>query len=109
MRYDTDNENGRERRRYKRTHVLFSGSLVSGARVVEGVVLDLSAGGARIQFAEPIVIDSETTLRLADLVDFDVSVAWIHDKCLGLKFRETPARVSSLFAGLLPENCLAAA
>ena len=42
MRNGSDDPTGRrERRRYKRTHVLFSGSLVSGKRAIEGLILDL--------------------------------------------------------------------
>lgn len=110
MRNGSDDHTGRrERRRYKRTHVLFSGNLVSGKRAIEGLVLDLSPNGARIQFSEPIVTNSATTLRLADSVDIDVEVAWRKDNRLGLRFREMPARVASIFAGLLPEECLTTA
>jgi hypothetical protein len=110
MRNGSDDHTGRrERRRYKRTHVLFSGSLVSGKRAIEGLVLDLSLNGARIQFSEPIVTNSAATLRLAGSVDIDVEVAWREDNRLGLRFREMPARISSIFAGLLPEECLATA
>ena len=110
MRNGSDDPAGRrERRRYTRTHVLFSGSLVSGKRAMEGLILDLSPNGARIQFSEPIVTNSATMLRLADSVDIDVEVAWRKDNCLGLRFREMPARIASIFAGLLPEESLATA
>ncbi len=38
-----------------------------------------------------------------------VEVAWQMGNSLGLQFLEVPARISSIFAGLLPEDCLAAA
>jgi hypothetical protein len=106
----SDHDQGRrDRRRYKRTHVLFSGRLFSGKRAVEGLILDLSASGARVQFAEPIVTNSAMTLRLANSVDIAVEVAWHKDNCLGVQFCEVPGRISSIFAGLLPEDCLAVA
>ena len=106
----SDDQQGRsDRRRYKRAHVLFSGRLFSGKRGIEGLVLDLSANGARIQFHEPIAVNSAMTLRLAESVDLEVEVAWQKGNRLGLQFREVPGRISSIFAGLLPEDCLAAA
>ena len=99
----------RERRRYKRTHVLMAGDLVSGQRATRGLVVDISANGAQIQFPEPLVPDSDITLRLAGTVNLGVEIAWRSHDRLGLRFRDLPARISSIFAGLLPEDCLTAA
>lgn len=99
----------RERRRYKRTHVLMVGDLVSGQRATKGFVLDISANGAQIQFPEPLMPGSEITLRLAETVNLGVEVAWRRHNRLGLRFRDLPEQISSIFAGLLPEDCLAAA
>ncbi len=97
----------RERRRYKRTHVLMAGDLVSAQRATKGFVLDISANGAQIQFAEPLVPDSEITLRLAETVNLGVEIAWRSHNRLGLRFRDLPNQISSIFAGLLSEDCLA--
>ncbi len=99
----------RDRRRYKRIHVLMSGHLVSAKRAMKGLVLDLSANGARVQFSEPVATGSKMTLRLANSVDLSVEVAWHSDNRLGLRFQELPGQISSIFAGLLPEDCLVAA
>ena len=99
----------RDRRRYKRAHVLMSGHLVSAKQAMKGLVLDLSANGAQIQFSEPPATDSKMTLRLANSVDLGVEVAWRRDNRLGLRFQELPSQISSIFAGLLPEDCLVAA
>ena len=82
----------RERRRYKRTHVLMAGDLVSGQRATRA-----------------LVPDSEFTLRLAETVNLGVEVAWRSHNRLGLRFRDLPEQISSIFAGLLPEDCLATA
>ncbi len=106
----SDDKQGRgDRRRYKRAHVLLSGRLFSGKRGIEGLVLDLSANGARIRFHEPIAANSAMTLRLAGSVDLKVEVAWQKGNSLGLQFLAMPERISSIFAGLLPEDCLATA
>ncbi len=99
----------RERRRYKRTHVLMAGDLISGQYATKGFVLDISASGAQIQFPEPLAPDSEIILRLAETVNLGVEIAWRGHNRLGLRFRDLPERISSIFAGLLPEDCLTAA
>jgi hypothetical protein len=98
----------RERRRYRRTRVLMAGDLVSGHRAMRGFVLDISANGAQIRLPEPLAPDSEITLRLAETVNLGVEVAWRGHDRLGLRFRDLPERISSIFAGLLPEDCLTA-
>lgn len=97
-----------ERRRFKRTHVLMAGDLVSNHYATKGFVLDISASGAQIQFPEPLMPDSDITLRLADTVNLGVEIAWRSHNRLGLRFRDLPTQISSIFAGLLPEDCLAA-
>lgn len=104
-----DDQDRRERRRYKRTHVLMAGDLVSGQRATSGFVLDISANGAQIQFLDPLVPDSEITLRLAETVNLGVEVAWRRHNRLGLRFQDLPTQISSIFAGLLSEDCLVAA
>jgi hypothetical protein len=99
----------RERRRYKRTHVLMAGDLVSNGYATKGFVRDISANGAQIQFPEALVPDSEITLRLAETVNLGVEIAWRSHNRLGLRFRDLPEQISSIFAGLLSEDCLAAA
>ena len=101
-------EQRRERRRHKHASLLLTGRLFSGDRAVHGVLFDLSSGGARIKLSEPLDAKSAITLRLAGSVDFHVEKAWEMDNVLGLRFRETPERIASIFAGLLPEDCLAA-
>ncbi len=105
----SNDQDQRERRRYKRTHVLMAGDLVSGPYATKGFVLDISANGAQIQFPDPLVPDSEITLRLAETVNLGVEVAWRSHNRLGLRFRDLPEQISSIFAGLLPEDCLVAA
>jgi hypothetical protein len=103
-----DHQDQRERRRYKRTHVLMAANLVSDQRAAKGFVLDISANGAQIQFPEPLVPDSDMTLRLAETVNLGVEIAWRSHNRLGLRFRDLPERIASIFAGLLSEDCLAA-
>lgn len=102
-----DMYDSRERRRYKRTHVLFPGQLISGDRIVDGVVLDVSANGAGMQLPKPVKFRSAITLRLARSIDFPVELIWDKENFLGLRFREAPARVAAILAGVLPQEALA--
>jgi hypothetical protein len=103
-----DVQNRRERRRYKRIRVLMAAELVSAQRATGGLIFDISANGAQIQFPEPLVPDSAMTLRLAETVDLGVEIVWRNRNRLGLRFRDLPSQISSIFAGLLPEDSLAA-
>lgn len=98
---------GRERRRHKRTHVLLSGRLISGAGMAKGLITDLSVTGARVRLDGAASFRSAVTLRLAGLIDFHIKVVWNKGNFLGLKFREDPEEIARIFAGVLPEDCLA--
>jgi hypothetical protein len=104
-----NDQDATERRRFKRTSVLMAGDLVMGSYATKGTVLDISANGAQIQFPDPLVPESELTLRLAGTVNLSVEIAWRGHDRLGLRFRDLPEQISSIFAGLLPEDCLVAA
>jgi len=97
-----------ERRQFKRAHFLFKGEIVTDDQEVGGHVLDLSVNGARFRFKDAADAAAEMTLRLAGGVDFRVRTAWRRGNIVGLTFQDAPERISALFAGLLPSDCLAA-
>jgi hypothetical protein len=97
-----------ERRRFKRAHFLFKGEVLADDEELGGHVLDLSVNGARFRFAGAGRAAAEMTLRLAGGVDFPVRTAWRRGNVAGLTFQDAPERISALFAGLLPSDCLAA-
>lgn len=101
-------ESQADRRAHKRTHVLFSGCLVSGDRNSRGILFDISASGARMCLAEPLEACSAITLRLANKIDFHVEVVWRQGQLIGLKFREAPEKIAATMAGVLALDCLAA-
>jgi len=97
-----------ERRRFKRAHFLFGGAILADGEEAGGHVLDLSVNGARFRFKGTAKGAAEMTLRLAGGVDFPVRTAWRRGNLAGLTFEDAPERISALFAGLLPRDCLAA-
>ena len=97
----------RERRRFRRAHVLLTGSLVSRDHAAQGVLLNLSANGAKVQVSEGFGPRSAVTLRVARSIDLDVQVVWRRGDCFGLAFRAAPSTIASMLAGILPAVCLA--
>lgn len=98
-----------ERRAYKRAYVVVSGQVSSPEgqdEKVNCVILDLSANGAKVRFDEPLMSDQIKKITLASTVDFDVEVAWTNGVFAGLKFLDTPEKVASILAGVLPDGCL---
>lgn len=98
-----------ERRVCKRAYVVVSGQVSDQAEQehkVDCVILNLSASGAKVRFDDPLMSDQIKKITLAGTVGFDVEVAWTSGVFAGLKFLETPEKVASVLAGVLPEGCL---
>ncbi len=99
-----------ERRAHKRACVLVSGQVSNPGekqeKKVDCVILDLSASGAKVRFDEPLVSDQISKITLAGSVDFEVEVAWTSGVVAGLRFLDTPDKVASVLAGILPDGCL---
>lgn len=98
---------GDDRRAYKRAYVVVSGQVSNDSeKRLDCVVLDLSANGAKVRFEEPVMSDQIFKITLAGTVDFDVEVVWTNGVFAGLKFLDSPTKVASVLAGVLPEGCL---
>ena len=96
-----------DRRAFKRAYVVVSGQVSDdGEKCLDCVVLDLSANGAKIRFEEPVMSDQIFKITLAGAVEFDVEVVWTNGVFAGLKFLDSPAKVASVLAGVLPDGCL---
>ena len=98
-----------ERRVCKRAYVVVSGQVSDRAeqeQTVDCVILNLSASGAKVRFDDPLMSDQIKRLTLAGTVGFDVEVAWTSGVFAGLKFLDTPEKVASVLAGVLPDGCL---
>ena len=93
-----------DRRGHQRTHVLFSGSLVSGEQSARSVLLNISASGANVRLAEDFDPSTSVTLRLARSIDLHVKVVWRQDDRVGLAFRDAPRVIGSILAGILPQE-----
>lgn len=99
-----------DRRVCKRAYVVVSGQVSnqeeSQERRVDCIILNLSASGAKVRFDEPLMSDQIKKITVASSVGFDVEVAWTSGVFAGLRFLDTPEKVASVLAGVLPEGCL---
>ena len=97
----------RDRRAMKRFKTCFLGTL-HRAEDAEAeqlcVVMDLSAGGARVRLVEPMLPRRRLTLGLRDFGPFPARVVWHRADELGLKFEQGPGEVVTAMRGLLPSS-----
>ncbi len=97
---------GQGRRRFKRTATIMAGKLLCSGNAVEGVVLDVSVNGVRIQAGDLVELRTPVTLVLAGSVHFGGQVVWRHGSVLGIRFSEQPEKVAEIMAALLPKDSL---
>ncbi|TQV71232.1 PilZ domain-containing protein [Denitrobaculum tricleocarpae] len=98
-----------DRRLCKRAYVVVSGQVsdrFQSEQKVDCVILNLSASGAKVRFDDPLMSDQIKSITLAGTVEFEVEVAWTSGVFAGLKFLDTPVKVASVLAGVLPDGCL---
>jgi hypothetical protein len=84
-----------ERRIAQRQRTLLAGRVVYGANrfAADCAVRDLSAGGARLSFADPSEIPDSFELYLPSRgTAFRVEVRWRRGRQIGIKFRATLQR-----------------
>ena len=69
---------------------------------MDAVVLNLSAGGARIRLPDMSVLDDRATLSINRFGDFAGRLVWRHENEFGLEFLDPPERIVELVGDTLP-------
>jgi hypothetical protein len=87
-----------ERRRFVRKNVLWAATVEVRGRQIEGVITDLSAGGARLRFNAPLDKGEELRLILSEFEAVGAKVVWQRDGEAGVQFVLAPAEVLGLLA-----------
>jgi hypothetical protein len=77
-----------DRRDQPRDRVIYAGRLSYGAKEYPCAVLDISAGGAQIRFAEPLAVWTIVTLYIDRFGGFHARVVWQQRDKVGLQFLE---------------------
>jgi len=94
-----------ERRQWKRVSVSWLASLrLSGGGVAECLVIDLSAGGAKVALVEPLSLAPPDTVGLVveKFGTFRAEIVWRRSVFAGLRFRDPPETVQAAFRSFLP-------
>lgn len=91
-----------ERRAHPRARVLWSGTLSANGHVADGIVLDVSVGGAKVAVNEPFTTAGDISLRIPRFGVFRGNVVWRKENVMGVRFRDDPRLVSEIMSGDLP-------
>jgi len=84
----------KERRRFERKRLLWAATVEVRGQRFEGMIVDLSAGGARIRFDAPVATGDELTLVLKQLDELGAKVVWQREGEAGLQFLLAPEEVA---------------
>jgi hypothetical protein len=94
-----------ERRRHERISVSFFGTVrLTAGRSAECLVVDLSAGGAKIMLGEHLAIApaDPVGLEIEKFGAFRAEAVWRRGTFVGLRFSEPPEAVAAAFKNFLP-------
>ena len=92
----------KERRRFERKKLLWAATVEVRGQRFEGMIVDLSAGGARIKFDAPVATGDELTLMLKQLDELGAKVVWQREGEAGLQFLLAPDEVAARIQQTLP-------
>lgn len=102
----TEEDGGaQERRRHERSPLLYSGSLHDGGeRVIDCVIRDISASGARISMERQIAERDGFVLDIDGVGLFPSKMVWQSDNQAGLQFLNDPLVVKSWISAAWGRN-----
>ncbi len=92
----------KERRRFERKRLLWAATVEVRGQRFEGMIVDLSPGGARIKFDAPVATGDELTLVLKQLDELGAKVVWQREGEAGLQFLLAPDEVAARIQQRLP-------
>jgi hypothetical protein len=95
MGYQNGIEAGSERRRHERSPLLYSGALYDGDRMVDCVIKDISASGARVMIERRIAGDEKFVLDIDGVGLFPGKIVWQMNDHAGIEFFNDPTSVKS--------------
>ncbi|MFD2207879.1 PilZ domain-containing protein [Kiloniella antarctica] len=98
---------GGDQRRYQRISVLWSGEYSDFAGIEQKcVIYDVSVNGVQAKFNHVIDIGTRLVINIAGGVQLVSEVVWSRGENVGLRFKESPDKLASIMAGILPMKCL---
>lgn len=94
---------GAKRRKSARTPVFWPARLLVDGHAVDGMVLDVSAEGARLHLEHPPECTTIVTLQNARFGEFRGEVMWSGEGVLGLSFLDQPQSIARMIEGIPPQ------
>ena len=88
------------RRRDKRSAVTLSADVISAGGSEHCNVIDISAGGAKIEIAQTLERDARVELKLGDAARFPSRVAWKQSPYYGLQFKGDKEKTAETLIGV---------
>lgn len=103
----SDEKTGRDRRKFVRTSVLWSGTLLCAEEAIDCVITNMSANGAMVRLPDAVGGQSPYALNIPRFGDFPGKIAWKSKHSIGLTFLEQPRNVARTIEDTLPQCSLA--
>ncbi|MDJ0893678.1 MAG: PilZ domain-containing protein [Alphaproteobacteria bacterium] len=95
-------QDGKERRRFPRSTVVWSGRLLFAGGSADCVVLNISINGAKVQLSGGYTGPEDVVLEIARFGQFRGQVAWRSGNSVGVTFDEEPDRVAAVIGAAVP-------
>ncbi|HTS91999.1 MAG TPA: PilZ domain-containing protein [Stellaceae bacterium] len=95
-------EEAQAMRKTVRKRVLWKARLEVAGVTYACAVVDLSLGGARLHFAEPVESGTKVRLILDRFGAFSAAVVWQKGRGIGVRFTDDPQRIADLIGARLP-------
>ena len=99
-----DEDADRNRRQYRRTSAMLSGTLFHDDRVDDCVIFNLSLGGAMVRFSESLADGAAVTLSVSRAGALRAEAVWQTGKTIGLRFFDAPERVADVIGNTLSRH-----
>ncbi|MCZ4280453.1 PilZ domain-containing protein [Kiloniella laminariae] len=99
---------GDDQRRFQRISVLWNGECSSEDSGMSSkcVIFDISVNGVRARFEQGLAVGTRLVINISNGVQFISEVVWSRGQVVGLRFKDSPEKLASIMAGILPLRCL---
>ncbi len=87
-------EDLKNRRRFQRKSLLWAAVVETSNHRIEGILVDVSAGGAKLRMEGPLTVGDDVLLFVKQLDAIEARVVWMRPGEVGLEFRMAPAEIA---------------
>ena len=94
------NNDSYSRRAHARHDVLLKARVMDEERWHDCSILNISAGGVKLQLDHPIGQGTVVRLEIGNFGQFNGTVVWRHGDGLGIKFSHDPSKIAEVLMGL---------